>query len=123
MNKLVKDIHSKNVEAGWWNDPETGESLLNHKFTPYVIGTKLNLITTEVSEATEGYRKDLMDDKLPQYRMVDVELVDALIRIFDLLGAVGCKNAGEIMEAKRNFNKSRPDHQVGNRVKKNGKKF
>ncbi len=71
LNSLVKDIHSKNIEAGWWNDPETGESLLNHKFTPYVVATKIMMTVTELAEATEGYRKDLMDDKLPHRKITD----------------------------------------------------
>jgi len=123
INNLVKDVHTKNVEAGWWNDPETGESLLNHKFTPYVIGTKLMLTVTELAEATEGYRKDLMDDKLPHRKMIDVELADAVIRILDLAGAVGCNDLGDIIEEKREMNRTRPDHQVVNRLKVGGKKF
>lgn len=123
INQLVKDIHNKNIKAGWWNDTETGESLLNHKFTPYVIGTKLMLVVTELAEATEGFRKDLMDDKLPHRKMIDVELADAIIRIMDLAGAIGCDDLGGIIEEKRNFNSSRVDHKVENRVKNGGKKF
>ncbi len=123
INNLVKEVHSKNIEAGWWNDPETGESLLNHKFTPYVVGTKLMLTVTELAEATEGYRKDLMDDKLPHRKMVDVEIADTIIRLLDLAGAVGCEDLGGIIEEKRDFNSVRPDHKAENRVKTGGKKF
>lgn len=123
INNLVIDIHSKNIEAGWWNDPETGESLLNHKFTPYVVGTKLMLTVTELAEATEGYRKDLMDDKLPHRKMIDVELADAVIRILDLAGAVGCTDLGGIIEEKRNFNSVRKDHTIESRLNIGGKKF
>lgn len=123
INELVKNIHSKNIIAGWWNDPQTGESLLNHKFTPYVVGTKLMLTVTELAEATEGYRKDLMDDKLPHRKMIDVELADTIIRIMDLAGAIGCDDLGGIIEEKRNFNSVRPDHKVENRTKRGGKKF
>lgn len=123
INELVKEIHSKNIEAGWWNNPETGESLLNQSFTPYVIGTKMLLVHTELSEATEGYRKNLMDDKLPHRSMIEVELADAVIRILDLAGAAGVTDLGGAIQEKREFNKTRSDHKVENRVKKNGKKF
>ena len=65
INELVKDIHETNKSAGWWNDTITGESLLDN---PYVIGTKFMLVTTEVAEAVEGFRKNLMDDKLPNIK-------------------------------------------------------
>lgn len=119
INKLVEDIHSKNIDMGWWNCPTTGESLLGN---PYVIGTKLMLVVTEIAEATEGYRKNLMDDKLHHRAMVEVELADALIRILDLAGALKCDLGGAI-EEKRNFNSIRPDHKKEDRLKENGKKF
>ncbi len=119
INELVRDIHSKNIVAGWWVDPVTGEDLLSN---PYVIGTKLMLVVTEIAEATEGFRKNLMDDKLPHRSMVEVELADALIRILDLAGALGCDLGGAI-EEKRDFNAVRPDHKKEDRVKENGKKF
>lgn len=122
INDLVKTIHDKNVESGWWNDPENGKSLKENDMFPYVIGTKLLLINTEISEATEGYRKNLMDDKLPDREMVEVELADALIRLMDVAGALDLDLGGAI-EEKRKFNSTRSDHKVENRVKKNGKKF
>lgn len=119
INQLVKDIHSKNIEAGWWNDPTTGESLLNN---PYVIATKFLLIVSEISEATEAYRKDLMDDKLSHRKGVETELADATIRLFDAAGALRLDLGGAI-EEKRNYNAVRSDHKIENRVKKGGKKF
>jgi len=119
INELVKDIHSKNVEAGWWNDPITGKNL---KDDPYVMGTKLLLVVSEIAEATEGFRKDLMDDKLTHRKCIEVELADAIIRICDIAGALNLDLAGAI-EEKRSFNSVRQDHKVENRVKKGGKKF
>lgn len=80
------------------------------------------LVVTEIAEATEGYRKNLMDDKLPHRTMVEVELADALIRILDLAGALGC-DLGGATEEKRDFNAIRPDHKVESRLEINGKKF
>src|SRR6478736_1821756 len=116
INNLVKEIHTKNVEAGWWNDPETGETLLNNRFTPYVIATKILMTVTELAEATEGYRKDLIDDKLTDRPMFEVELADALIRILDIAGDMKY-DLGGAMEAKRSFNFRRDDHKIENRLK------
>ena len=71
-------IHQRNIDAGWWE----GERC---------IDTCFQLISTELAEATEGERKDLMDDKLPNRRMGEVELADTLIRLFDLAGYFGWK--------------------------------
>ena len=119
INELVKEIHSKNIEAGWWNDPITGKDLRDD---PYVIATKLLLVISEISEATEAFRKDLMDDKLPHRKGVEVEISDAMIRLCDLAGALNLDVEGAIGE-KRAYNSKREDHQVQNRVKEGGKKF
>jgi hypothetical protein len=70
----------------------------------------------------EGDRKNLMDDKLPHRPMREVELADAVIRIFDLAGAYGMDIAGAIVE-KMAFNAVRPDHKIENRVAEGGKEY
>lgn len=119
INNLAEDIHTNNVKYGWWNDPETGVSLID---SPYVIATKMLLVITEMSEAVEGYRKGLPDDHLPHRSMVETELADAMIRILDIAGALKLDLGGAISE-KLSYNSTRPDHKVENRVKKGGKKF
>lgn len=109
LRELIGDIHQANREAGWWDNPRE-------------IGTLLCLIHSEVSEAMEGARKDLMDDHLPERKMVEVELADAVIRIFDLAGGMGYDLAGALFE-KLEYNKTRLDHKLENRNKLNGKKF
>lgn len=116
LNELSKEIHQDNVDAGWWTDLETGEKKERN------VGELLCLIHSEVSEAMEGHRKNLMDDKLPHRKMFEVELADALIRIFDLAGAHNLDLGGAIAE-KRGFNKVRPDHKIENRMKEDGKKY
>ena len=80
------------------------------------------LIVSECSEAMEGDRKGLMDDKLPHREMREVELADAVIRAFDLAGAYRFDLAGAIAE-KMLFNAMRPDHKLANRMAAGGKKF
>ena len=77
LNTLAAEIYADNVAAGWWDDPDRD---------PLVC---LQLISTEIAEATEGERKNLMDDHLPHRRMGEVELADALIRMLDFGGRYG----------------------------------
>lgn len=46
----------------------------------------LMLVVTELAEAVEGIRKNLMDDKLPHRTMEEVEMADAYIRLMDYAG-------------------------------------
>ena len=67
----------------WWIDINTGMPLKRDK-TELLL-----LVNTEIAEAVEGLRKDLMDDHLPHRKMAEVEIADALIRIFDFCGGFG----------------------------------
>jgi len=65
------------------------------------------LIISEVSEACEGDRKDLMDDKIPQFTMEEAEIADVIIRIFDY--AAGCDlRVAEAVVWKMRHNLTRP---------------
>lgn len=116
LNELVKHIHFLNVEAGWWHDLQTGEPL------PRNDGEMICLMHSELSEAMEGVRKDLMDDKLPHRKMVEVEMADCLIRILDYCGGRNLDIGGALVE-KLAYNQSRADHKPENRKLENGKKF
>lgn len=124
MKDLIKKIHEQNIQAGWWTDIETGTDLTSNNGEPAKrnVPEMLCLIHSEISEAMEGYRKNLMDDKLPHRSMLEVELADAVIRICDMAGGLGLDLDGAINE-KLEFNKSRADHKIENRLADNGKKF
>ena len=127
IGKLQKDIHDSNAVAGWWTDLETGINLANEarkgtRLGKAIVAEKLCLIHSEVSEAVEASRKNLMDDKLTHRKGVEVELADAVIRILDLCGALELDLDGAITE-KLIFNLTRPDHKIANRLKANGKAY
>lgn len=120
INHLCRFVHQLN--AKWWIDLETGEDVRTwpQKHLNLWIASKLMLIVTEVSEAMEGLRKGLADDKLPQYPMFNVELADAFIRILDLTGGLQI-NLGEIIGEKLAYNAVRADHKPENRKQAGGK--
>lgn len=114
LNTRAKLAHEAN--AKWWQNPATGERIERNK------GELICLMHSELSEAMEGERKNLMDDKLPHRRMAEVELTDCLIRIFDYAGAFGYDLDGAYSE-KMAYNASRQDHTHEARLAAGGKKF
>ena len=116
VNELSKEIHEGNVKAGWWTDLKTGLKKERN------VGELLCLVHSEVSEAMEGHRKGLMDDKLPHRSMFEVELADTIIRIMDIAGAHNLDLGGAIQE-KLEYNAKREDHKIENRMKEGGKAY
>lgn len=119
--RVLQDIcHSAAFSAGWWTHLKTGLDLrdvilrpdgpLQELLAGALVAQKLCLTHSEVSEAMEGHRKSLPDDKLPHRSMLEVELADAVIRIADLAGALSLDLGGAIAE-KLAYNAQRPDHK------------
>ena len=113
LNELANKIHLQNHK--WWHD-KSGNRLERNKTE------LLCLIHSEISEAMEGERKNLMDDKIAHRKMAEVELADALIRILDYSAGFGYDIEGAVRE-KLEFNSTRKDHTHEEREKENGKKW
>lgn len=124
---LTSVCHGASRAAGWWHHLKSGTDYSDEcrngtRFGKALVAEKLALIHSEVSEAMEGHRKGLMDDKLPHRPAIEVELADAVIRIADLCGALQLDLGGAIAE-KMQFNASRPDHKPENRAAAGGKAY
>ncbi len=144
LNSFAEECHRRSREAGWWNLPGGLQAQIEmRKQSPrpdgyigddaligrllevidrYFIAIKLCLIHSEISEAFEGWRKNLMDDHLPSRKMFDVELADAAIRIGDLAAACH-SDLGGATDEKMEYNLHRRDHKIEARNAANGKAF
>lgn len=136
LNILSLRCHTANIK--WWLDlskpccvcidythphPECpGCSGYGYALKTRNTAELLMLIVSELSEALEGHRKDLMDDKLPHRKMFEVELADVLIRVFDLAGGYGLDLDGAF-EEKMLVNATRKDHTIEARLAPGGKKY
>jgi len=109
LRMIQNKLHGQAKDMGWHNKPRE-------------VGTLIALCHSELSEAMEGARKDLMDDHLPTRKMLEVELADCIIRILDMAGLYNLDVAGAIAE-KHDYNRNRADHQLANREKAGGKSF
>lgn len=81
LTSVAFEVHDENMK--WWRDLETGQLMPRSKY-----GITL-LILSEIIEAMEGLRKNLMDEHPRDRPSAEVEAADTVIRVLDLAGALG----------------------------------
>ncbi len=112
---VQRDIHRR--MANWWVNPHTKEPL---EPTKSLFAEKIAMVHSELSEALEAMRKDLMDDKIKNRKGAEVELADAVVRILDIAEFFDLDIASAMLE-KMDYNDKREDHKLENRIKPGGK--
>jgi KaiC/GvpD/RAD55 family RecA-like ATPase len=114
FNILAKDAHETAVTKGWWkerkrliNVASAHDPALGAFAEKAIAGMMVALEHSELSEGLEGLRKDLSDDKIPEFTMEEAEAADTIIRIMDRAVARNLR-VGWAIIAKMRMNKGRP---------------
>lgn len=112
ISHLQGRIHENARNKGWWDERDKliqcdGPGTCNRYARKMVESSMLMLTVSELSEGMEGLRKELKDDHIPDFLMIEAELADAVIRILDHAEAFGYDLAGALL-AKMDYNEGRP---------------
>ena len=113
IEMLQDACYATSLKSGFWNeylemrDSLTGQpSRQNYLFVTNTLA-KLDLIHSEVSEATEAVRKPGPDKHCPEFTNLEGELADIVIRVMDLAGAL-YMDLGDAVLEKMRHNTTRP---------------
>ncbi len=116
---LAEQAHSNARDKGFWKLRDelvaaaTGVSPELAAFAKKCVASQLReLMISEISEACEGDRKDLVDTHIPHFSMVEAEMADLLIRLADYCKAYKLR-LGAALISKMDYNSKRPQMHGG----------
>lgn len=98
-NNVADRVHQIAVEKGWWDQERNP-------------GEAIALMHSELSEGLEALRHDAQDDHLPEFKGIEAELADTVIRIMDFAKGANLR-VGEAILKKIEYNASRPARHGG----------
>lgn len=114
FNTLAKEAHQTARDKGWWEQRDklvkvakSHSKELGGFAEQCIAALGVALEHSELSEGLEGMRKELVDDKIPEFSMEEAEAADTIIRIMDR-GVNRKLRVAEALVAKMKMNKTRP---------------
>jgi len=109
INELAKEINETAMKNGWWKHYI---EFRNHSIGLEVLGNKICLMHSELSEALEALRNNSISEHIPNHSHVAEELADTVIRILDY-AYMNNFDMEKVIRAKIDYNKTRPYRHGG----------
>ncbi|AYQ99271.1 nucleotide pyrophosphohydrolase [Brevibacterium phage Cantare] len=117
IEALVERAHTNSAKKGFWNEFTKAEIKGDETALRALINEKLLLVVSEITEAMEELRsghtpQEIYKGDAGKPEGFGVEIADALIRMFDLVGGLDLP-IGDIISQKMGYNSESRGHMHG----------
>lgn len=117
IEALVERAHTNSAMKGFWNEFTSAENAGDESKLRALINEKLLLVVSEITEAMEELRsghkpEEIYTGDAGKPEGFGVEVADALIRLFDLVGGLEIP-IGDIVLQKMGYNSESRGHLHG----------